>query len=137
MVFAVALVVILGLASASLLVRLGASDQGTQPKEQTARQAYDLLAEGFGAGFNGPIPIVVDVNDDPDAPQKICDRVQGLEGVASAREPQFNDEGGRDRLRHAGLRTQDEETDQLVDRLRNDVMPAATRGATPSPTSPD
>ena len=64
-VFVVVLLVLLALAATSLLVRLGASDQGTQPKDQTARRAYDLLAEGFGPGFNGPIPIVVDVNDDP------------------------------------------------------------------------
>ena len=90
--FVVLLLAGLGLASTSLLVRLGASDQGTQPDAQTARRAYDLLAEGFGPGFNGPIPIVVDVNDDPEAPQRIYDGVQGLEGVASVGEPQFNDE---------------------------------------------
>ena len=39
----------LALAATSALVRLGAADQGTQPKEQTSRRAYDLLAEGFGA----------------------------------------------------------------------------------------
>ena len=68
------LVLILALASTSALVRLGAADQGTQPKEQTSRRAYDLLAEGFGPGFNGPIPIVVDVNGDRQAPQRIYDR---------------------------------------------------------------
>ena len=83
---------VVGLACTSALVRLGASDQGTQPKEQTARRAYDLLAEGFGPGFNGPIPIVVDVNGDQQAAEKIHDRVQGLPGVASVGEPQFNDE---------------------------------------------
>ena len=82
-VFIVVLVAGLALADTSALVRLGASDQGTQPKEQTARRAYDLLAEGFGPGFNGPIPIVVDVNGDEQAPQRIYEGVQGLEGVAS------------------------------------------------------
>ena len=128
-VFVVALLVVLALAATSGLVRLGASDQGTQPKEQTARQAYDLLAEGFGAGFNGPLPIVVDVNDDPQAPQKIYDRVQGLEGVASAREPQFNDEKTVAIIFVTpDSAPQDEATDQLVDRLRDDVVPAATEG---------
>ena len=60
-VFPVVLLVVLAAASTSSLVRLGAADQGTQPDEQTSRRAYDLLAEGFGPGFNGPIPIVVDV----------------------------------------------------------------------------
>ena len=44
------------LAGTSGLVRLGASDQGTQPLDQTSRRAYDLLAEGFGPGFNGELP---------------------------------------------------------------------------------
>jgi putative drug exporter of the RND superfamily len=128
-VFAVVLLVLLAAAGTSALVRLGASDQGTQPKEQTARRAYDLLAEGFGPGFNGPIPIVVDVNGDQQAPQRIYDRVQNLEGVASAREPQFNDE------KTVAIvfvtpdsAPQDEATDTLVDRLRDDVVPAATQG---------
>ena len=128
-VFVVVLIVLLALAGTSGLVRLGASDQGTQPSEQTARRAYDLLAEGFGAGFNGPIPIVVDVNGDEQAPQRIYDGVQDLEGVASAREPQFNDE------KTVAIvfvtpdsAPQDEATDTLVDRLRDDVVPAATQG---------
>jgi putative drug exporter of the RND superfamily len=128
-VFVIALLLILGLASTSALVRLGASDQGTQPKDQTARRAYDLLAEGFGAGFNGPIPIVVDVNGDSQAPQKVYDGVRGLEGVASAREPQFNDEKSVAIVFVTpDSAPQDEATDELVDRLRNDVIPAATEG---------
>jgi putative drug exporter of the RND superfamily len=128
-VFVVGLLVVFALAGTSALVRLGASDQGTQPKEQTARRAYDLLAEGFGAGFNGPLPIVVDVNGDAQAPQRIYDQVQGLEGVASAREPQFNDEKSVSIVFVTpDSAPQDEATDELVDRLRNDVVPAATEG---------
>jgi RND superfamily putative drug exporter len=121
---------LLAAAATSALVRLGASDQGTQPSEQTARRAYDLLAEGFGAGFNGPIPIVVDVNGDTEAPQRVYDGVQGLEGVASVGEPQFND------AKTVAIvfvtpdsAPQDEETGVLVDRLRGDVAPAATEGS--------
>jgi RND superfamily putative drug exporter len=129
LVFPVVLVVILGLASTSLLVRLGAADQGTQPKEQTSRRAYDLLAEGFGAGFNGPIPIVVDVNGDRQAPEKIYDGVQGLTGVASVDKPQFNDQKSVAIVFVTpSSAPQDEETDQLVDRLRDKVVPAATGG---------
>ena len=128
-VFPVVLVVILALASTSLLVRLGAADQGTQPTEQTSRRAYDLLAEGFGAGFNGPIPIVVDVNDDPQAPQRIYEGVQGLEGVASVGQPQLNDaETVAIVFVTPESAPQDERTDALVDRLREDVVPAATSG---------
>jgi RND superfamily putative drug exporter len=119
--------VVLALASTSALVRLGAADQGTQPKEQTSRKAYDLLAEGFGAGFNGPIPIVVDVNDDPQAPQRIFDRVRGVPGVASVAEPQLNDdETVAIVFVTPDSAPQDEATDNLVDRVRGEVVPAAT-----------
>jgi putative drug exporter of the RND superfamily len=128
-VFVAVLLLLVALASTSGLVQLGASDQGTQPEEQTSRRAYDLLAEGFGPGFNGPIPIVVDVNSDSEAPQRIYDGVQGLEGVASAREPQLNDE------KTVAIvfvtpdsAPQDEATGELVDRLRDEVVPAATQG---------
>ena len=128
-VFPVVLVLILAVAATSLLVRLGAADQGTQPIEQTSRRAYDLLAEGFGPGFNGPIPIVVDVNDDPQAPQRIYEGVQGLDGVASVGEPQLNDaETVAIVFVTPDSAPQDEATDELVDRLREDVVPAATAG---------
>ncbi len=129
-VFWVVLVVLLVLAASSALVRLGASDQGTQPTDQTARRAYDLLAEGFGPGFNGPIPIVVDVNGDEEAPQRVYDGVRNLRGVASAGEPQFND------AKTVAIvfvtpdsAPQDEATGELVDRLRGEVVPAATEGS--------
>ena len=98
------------------------------PLEQTSRRAYDLLAEGFGPGFNGPIPIVVDVKGDKQAPQRIYDGVQGTKGVASVAQAAVQqEEHGRDRLRHARRRRRrTTATDKLVDRLRNDVVPAAT-----------
>jgi len=128
-VFVVVLLALVALGSTSALVSFGASDQGTQPKDQTSRRAYDLLADGFGAGFNGPIPIVVDVNGDPQAPQKVYDGVQSLEGVASAREPQFNDEKTVAIVFVTpDAAPREEATRDLVDRLRGDVVPAATEG---------
>jgi RND superfamily putative drug exporter len=126
-IFVVVLLAGLALATTSSLVRLGASDQGTQPKKQTARRAYDLLAEGFGPGFNGPIPIVVDVNDDPQAPQRVYDGVRGLAGVASVDKPQFNDpKSVAIVFVKPTSAPQDEATADLVHRLREDVVPAAT-----------
>ena len=129
-VFVVVLLVVLALASTTGLIRLGASDQGTQPTDQTARRAYDLLADGFGPGFNGPIPIVVDVNGDEQAPQRVYDGVRNLEGVASAGEPQFNDEETVAIVFVTpDSAPQDVETEELVDRLRGEVVPAATEGS--------
>ena len=128
-VFPATLLIILALAGTSLLVRLGASDQGTQPKDQTSRRAYDLLAEGFGPGFNGPIPIVVNVNGDTGAPHRIYQDVQGLKGVASVREPQLNKEGTVAIVFVTPTSApQDAATDTLVNRLRDDVVPKATAG---------
>jgi RND superfamily putative drug exporter len=70
------------------------------------------------------------VNGDTQAPQRIYDRVQALEGVASVREPQFNDEESvafvfvtpESAPREQGAR-------DLVDRLRDEVVPAATEGS--------
>src|SRR5215213_6147622 len=128
-VFIVLLLAGIALAATSGLVRLGASDQGTQPQKQTARRAYDLLAAGFGPGFNGPIPIVVDVNSDRNAPRKIYDGVKNLPGVESAAKPQFNkDKSVAIVFVTPTSAPQDEATGTLVDRLRDDVVPAATQG---------
>ena len=128
-VFVVLLLAGLILASTSGLVRLGASDQGTQPDQQTARRAYDLLAEGFGAGFNGPIPVVVDVNGDTGAPRRLYQGVKRLDEVASVRQPQFNKEKTVAIVFVTPKSApQDEATADLVDHLRSDVVPTATAG---------
>ena len=58
-ILAIAAVVIMGvLLIPTLSVRLGSSDQGNDPSSTTTRKAYDLLAEGFGPGFNGPLLVV-------------------------------------------------------------------------------
>ena len=76
--------------SSAALVRLGASDQGTQAEDHV-HKAYDLLAEGFGPGFNISIPIVVDVNGDEPAPYRGSSRAaRALPGVATVDEPVYN-----------------------------------------------
>ncbi len=128
-VFPVVLLGLIVVAGTSGLVRLGAADQGTQPTAQTSRRAYDLLAEGFGSGFNGPIPIVVDVNGDADAPGRIFDGIEGLDGVASVGEPNLNDEETVAIVFVTPTSApQDEATSELVERLRSEVVPAGIAG---------
>jgi RND superfamily putative drug exporter len=55
--------VLLLLAIPMLDMRLGQADAGTDPTTTTQRRAYDLLAAGFGDGFNGPLLIAVDLGD--------------------------------------------------------------------------
>ncbi|MBS1883027.1 MAG: MMPL family transporter [Actinobacteria bacterium] len=58
-----AAVLLLVIAIPFLSIRLGSSDEGNDPASTTTRQAYDLLAEGFGPGFNGPLQLVAKVPD--------------------------------------------------------------------------
>ncbi len=63
---ALALVVIVSIALPFFSLHLGSSDQGSNPPATTTRQAYDLLAKGFGPGFNGPLTIVASVHSASD-----------------------------------------------------------------------
>lgn len=53
-------VILLVLASPALKLQLGLPDAGSEPRNTTERQAYDLLTEGFGPGFNGPLTVVIE-----------------------------------------------------------------------------
>ena len=66
-ILALLAVVIMGvLLIPTLSVRLGASDQGDDPSSTTTRKAYDLLAEGFGSGFDGPLLVVAQLGSSSD-----------------------------------------------------------------------
>ena len=49
-----ATVLLLALAAPVTALRLGFPDEGTMPQSRTERRAYDLIADGFGPGANGP-----------------------------------------------------------------------------------
>jgi len=115
-----ALLVMLVLALPVLSIRLGATDQGNHQDSTTTRQAYDLLAEGFGPGFNGPLQVVVD-GGDADA---LVSAVRSTEGVARvAAAPPAGDITVIQVVPTTS--PQSERTDQLIDRLREDVIPAS------------
>src|SRR4051794_1068153 len=67
----------------TLSLRLGTNDAGTDPPESTTREAYDLLAEGFGAGFNGPFVIAAELPAKGDARplEELRAELRGEEGV--------------------------------------------------------
>ncbi|MFI5865912.1 MMPL family transporter [Streptomyces sp. NPDC051546] len=62
-------------------LEMGLPDDGAQPVSTTQRQAYDLLSDGFGPGFNGPLMVVV--NGDKALADATVDRIKGLDGVAA------------------------------------------------------
>ncbi|MFF9038815.1 MMPL family transporter [Streptomyces sp. NPDC014892] len=119
----IAFVVMAAVAVPVLSLRLGTSDQGNQAESTTTRQAYDLLSEGFGPGFNGPLQVVVDGS----APATLVSAIGKTEGVAQvAALPPVN---GVSVIRVVPTTSpQSERTDQLIDRLRDEVIPQS--GAT-------
>ncbi|MFJ5777851.1 MMPL family transporter [Streptomyces sp. NPDC093094] len=86
---AVLLVGIVGLGAAAVpasSLELGLPDDGSQPVSTTQRRAYDLLSEGFGPGFNGPLMVVVDAKDSDDAQAAFTetgDRIKALDNVVT------------------------------------------------------
>jgi RND superfamily putative drug exporter len=123
------LAIMLVLAAPMLSMRLGMPDAGTQPTSTTQRQAYDLLAEGFGPGFNGPLTLVVDLseaNGGADAALgEVTSAMAADSGVRFVGEPVANAAG--DTAVVAVIPTtspSSEETSQLVHHVRDDVLPA-------------
>jgi RND superfamily putative drug exporter len=109
-------------------LRLGFSDEGNFAEDTTTRKAYDLLAEGFGPGFNGPILLAVDLNGaDPTAVAQLTETVTGLDGVAAVFGPIPNDPADPQAVVLRLIPTtspQDEATEELVMDLRERIVPA-------------
>ncbi|WP_405713495.1 MULTISPECIES: MMPL family transporter [unclassified Streptomyces] len=77
-------------------LEMGLPDDGSQPTSTTQRRAYDLLSEGFGPGFNGPLMVVVDTADSSDgktAAKQVTDEISGISGVVAVTPAQFNKAG--------------------------------------------
>ncbi|MDT7843515.1 MMPL family transporter [Streptomyces justiciae] len=129
---AIALVVITVLALPTLGLRLGTSDQGNNPTSSTTRQAYDLLADGFGAGVNGPLTLVthVDSAEDKLLLDNLDATIRTTEGVATVTPVTYN--AGGDTGYFTIIPTsspQSQQTSDLVDRLRTEVLPRAETGS--------
>ncbi|MFI0280152.1 MULTISPECIES: MMPL family transporter [Streptomyces] len=127
---AVAAVVMLVLALPTLSLRLGTSDQGNDPASTTTRQAYDMLADGFGPGVNGPLTLVAEMEGANDrlALNQLSDQLRATPGVESVGPVAY---GGGDTAVLTVVpdsAPQSQQTSDLVDRLRSDVLPAAESG---------
>src|SRR5687767_9131996 len=122
----VATAILLALAAPALGMRLGFPDAGNDPPDTMTRQAYDLNAEGFGPGTNGPLVIAADLPD-PSAKAEIdsfAKQVRSEPGVAFVPEPVINGEGNAAMVTVIPSSSpQDAETESLVNRIREDVVP--------------
>jgi RND superfamily putative drug exporter len=128
-----ALVVMLVLAVPFLSLRLGSSDQGNDPASSTTRKAYDLLAQGFGPGFNGPLQLAARTPRgaaDKPVMTRLAAAVRRTPGVAAVSPPVANP-GGTVSIVQVIPTTapQDKGTSDLITHLRDQVVPAATHGS--------
>ncbi|GAA2108452.1 MMPL family transporter [Streptomyces synnematoformans] len=119
--------VLLGaLAFPALSIRLGFNDAGNDPSDSTSRQAYDLLSDGFGPGFNGPFLVVTEGGDGSaeDAAAAAAQTLGQTEGVAATAPPTALPEGEAAMvLVYPTTSPQDGATQDLLGTIRDDVLP--------------
>jgi RND superfamily putative drug exporter len=126
--------VLLLLAVPVLSLRLGFSDESNFADDTTTKQAYDLLVEGFGVGFNGPLLLVAEVPEGTDAADldAIEEAAAADPGVAFISSAELNDDERPTAAFWNLVPTsgpQDRATTELVDRLRGEVLPPAEGAA--------
>ena len=133
---AAGVLVLLVFAAPVTQLRLGQPDDGNQPTGKTQRVAYDQLSKAFGPGSNGPFLLAVDIpKGDPRPPRPSSPsssrRSPDTPGVATVAPPQRRAEDGEMATIFAIPSTapQDAKTSDLLERLRDDVIPKATAAA--------
>ncbi|WAL74810.1 MMPL family transporter [Kitasatospora sp. YST-16] len=127
----VALVLMLAVSLPVLSLRLGSSDAGNNPKTTTSRQAYDLMAKGFGPGSNGPLLLVAEAPGPADkaALTALVTELKGLDGVARVAAAPMQD-GQRVGIVQVVPTTspQSAKTSDLITELREHTVPDAEAG---------
>ena len=127
------LAILLVLAIPAHGLRLGIADAGNDPTTLTTRRAYDLLSEGFGPGFNGPLVVASEVHSPGDvaAMARVASAIEKTPGVADVGRviPSANGKAVFMQVVATGS-PQDASTTQLVHRLRDSVIPTSEAGST-------
>ncbi len=110
----------------TLSLRLGTNDAGTEPTNKTTRQAYDLLAEGFGPGFNGPFVMVAALPEkgQDQGLNQLCKQLESEEGVAAVTAVVLNPAKNTGTCQvYPTTSPQAAATTSLLDHIRSDVIP--------------
>ncbi|SNQ46440.1 putative RND superfamily drug exporter [Frankia canadensis] len=123
-------VVILVIAVPFFSLRLGSSDLGNGDTSKTTKRGYDLLADGFGPGFNGPFSLVAEIRSPQDKAtfDAVVRAARTTPGVASVSEPRESPKGQAEiATLYPTTSPQAEDTSKLLHRLRDDVVPQANQ----------
>ncbi len=128
--FAIAsILVLLTLAAPFLWIRYGEADDGTAPAGSTQRIAFDLIGQGFGAGANGPLVVVVTLPAGEQVPAQLTKALAATPGVSQVTPPQLNPAGDTAVITVIPTTAPDAQaTTDLVDLLRSDTVPTALQG---------
>ena len=107
-------------------IRLGFGDAGNDPKSSDVRKAYDMMSEGFGPGFNGPLYIAVtgDTVTNEKALAKFAETISSTPGMAFAGVAPMKSDKVALVMAYPTTSPQDEATSHLVHTLRNTVIPS-------------
>jgi putative drug exporter of the RND superfamily len=128
----IATAILLALAAPALGMRLGFPDAGNDPPDTMTRQNYDLTTEGFGPGTNGPLVIAAELPPDPGAKADInsfADQLRRDPEVAFVPPPLVNQQGDTAIVNVIPRGSpQDAETEDLVNRIRDHIVPAELGG---------
>jgi len=121
---------LLALAAPVVALRAGIPDDGALPEGRTERQAYDLVAQGFGPGSNGPVVVAVEIAGDPAVVDPLVEAVRADRGIASVGVPEvYADAGVAVVVAIPTTGPQDAATHETVERLRADVLPSVLAGS--------
>ncbi|MFD4325649.1 MMPL family transporter [Nocardioides sp. NPDC058538] len=123
-------VLMIALAAPVLALDLGFPDDGTKPESRTERRAYDLIADGFGPGANGPLVVAVDISQDKSVVAPLAEAVAADPGITSVGEPIIDlDSGVATLVAQPTTSPQDVATQETVTRLRSEVFPTVLDGS--------
>jgi len=146
-----ATVFMLLIAAPAMALRLGSSDAANDPATKTTHKAYELLAQGFGPGFNGPLLVVARLPQRervtlgaefgpgthsgsttrvqpaaprPDVTKRLAGAIAAADGVVAVTPPKLNPAGDVATISvYPNSSPQAYATTQLVERLRDEVIP--------------
>jgi putative drug exporter of the RND superfamily len=127
----VATTLLLALAAPALGMRLGFPDAGNDPPDTMTRHSYDLNAEGFGPGTNGPLVIGAEFSSPQDRAKVVAltDAIRQEPGVQFVPPPRFNQAGDAAIITVIpSTSPQDKKTEDLVNKLRDDLIPQQVGG---------
>ena len=121
---------LVALAVPVLGLRLGFPDEGTLHESRTERRAYDLVAEGFGPGINGPLLIAVDISEDATVVAPLATAISDDPAIAGVAPASVDNEAGVATLvAFPTTAPQDGATVETIERLRAEVIPSVLDGS--------